>query len=84
MVVCGVAGGAIAAGFPAWMLTRRSIVERLKGAGQRVVVQRTRAQLGLLVLQGALSMVLLVGAGLFVRSLTALQGLDLGVDAGAF
>ena len=41
--------------------------------------------LGLLVLQGALSVVLLVGAGLFVRSLRNVQNMRLGydVDAGA-
>jgi hypothetical protein len=36
---------------------------------------------GLLLLQGALSVVLLVGAGLFVRSLNNVYGLRLGFDA---
>jgi putative ABC transport system permease protein len=74
------AGGALAAGLPAWILTRTRVVDRLKSTGQRVVARRTRAQVSLLVLQAALSVVLLVGAGLFVRSLVALQRLDLGLD----
>jgi predicted permease len=79
---CAIAGGALAAGLPAWILTRASVSNRLKRTGQRIVARRTPAQVGLLVVQAALSVVLLIGAGLFVRSLTALQTLDLGLDAG--
>ena len=80
MAACALAGGALAAGLPAWILTRASVVDRLKSTGQRVVTRRTRTQLGLLVVQAALSVVLLIGAGLFVRSLAALQRLDLGIE----
>src|SRR5207249_4963098 len=41
---------------------------------------RSRTRVVLLVLQGALSVVLLVGAGLFVRSLHNVQGLHMGYD----
>ncbi len=43
--------------------------------------RRSRVRVGLLVTQAALSTVLLVGAGLFVRSLGAASDLDLGYDA---
>ena len=38
-------------------------------------------QTGLLVLQAALSLVVLAGAGLFVRSLRNIHAVDLGMDA---
>ena len=43
-------------------------------------LQRSRARATLLVLQGALSVLLLVAAGLFVRSLSKVRGLRLGYD----
>jgi putative ABC transport system permease protein len=49
-------------------------------AGAREGHARSRARTFLLVFQGALSVVLLVGAGLFVRSLNKVQGLRLGYD----
>ncbi|HEX5435896.1 MAG TPA: FtsX-like permease family protein [Gemmatimonadaceae bacterium] len=42
----------------------------------------TRLRAALLVVQAALSVVLLVGAGLFVQSLVRARNVDLGVDAG--
>ena len=44
---------------------------------------RSRTRVALLVLQGALSVLLLVGAGLFVRSLRNVRELPLGYDADA-
>ena len=44
-------------------------------------LHRSRTRVALLLLQGALSVVLLVGAGLFVRSLRNVQNLRLGYDA---
>ncbi|HEX7938370.1 MAG TPA: ABC transporter permease [Gemmatimonadaceae bacterium] len=41
---------------------------------------RSRLRVGLLVFQGALSVLLLVGAGLFVRSLANVEGTRLGFD----
>ena len=49
-------------------------------AGAREGHARSRARTLLLVFQGALSVVLLVGAGLFVLSLNKVQGLRLGYD----
>ena len=43
-------------------------------------VRGARVRAGLTVLQAALSVVLLVGAGLFVRSMARIDALDLGID----
>lgn len=52
----------------------------LNDGGQRGTSRRPRAQTALLVAQTALSVVLLVGAGLFVRSLARIASIDLGLD----
>lgn len=45
-------------------------------------MRHSKTRVALLVTQGALSVVLLIGAGLFVRSLNGVQSLDLGMEAG--
>lgn len=77
---CSVVGGALAAGIPVWMTERRDSVRWLNAAGQRISARRTRLQATMLTVQGALSVLLLVGAGLFVRSLAELRAVDLGLD----
>jgi predicted permease len=80
IAVCAVAGGAFAAALPMWQAGRADLVSWLRHDGLRV--SRTRVQRGMLLAQGALSVLLLVGAGLFVRSLSEIRSLELGVDAG--
>jgi predicted permease len=53
----------------------------LKAGAREGAVHRSRLRIGLLVFQGALSVVLLVGAGLFVRSLRNVSSVNLGYDA---
>ena len=63
----------------------RGDLARSLGAGARDTgggAQPLRARTALLVLQAMLSMVLLVGAGLFVRSLQNVRGMRLGYDVG--
>ena len=79
VLTCALLGGGFAAGVPVWMAGRGDL-RWLKGAGQRVIARRTHLQATMLVVQGALSVMLLVGAGLFVRSLAELRGMDLGLD----
>jgi len=74
-----VLGGAVAGALPIWQTRRADLSRLLKSGGERV--SRTRAQGAMLVVQGALSVLLLVGAGLFVRTLTRVEAFDLGVDA---
>ncbi|HUE88307.1 MAG TPA: FtsX-like permease family protein, partial [Vicinamibacterales bacterium] len=76
-----VVGGGIAAALPMWLTGRTDLLHWLRGA-QRVSRTRTRTQAVMLAAQGALSVLLLVGAGLFVRSLAHAQSLDLGVETG--
>ena len=75
-----VLGGSIAAALPMWRAGRTDVVQWLRAGGQRMSRTRTRTQAAMLLVQGALSVLLLIGAGLFVRSLDAAQSLDLGVD----
>jgi len=53
----------------------------LKSGSREGTLHRSRTRVALLLLQGALSVVLLVGAGLFVRSLRNVQNLRLGYDS---
>ncbi|MBO0721314.1 MAG: ABC transporter permease [Blastocatellia bacterium] len=66
---------------PAWQATQLDLTESLKGAVGRSA-GRTRLALNklLIVLQLALSLFLLVGAGLLVRSLQNLRNMDIGFD----
>ncbi|MGH7618328.1 MAG: ADOP family duplicated permease [Gemmatimonadaceae bacterium] len=52
----------------------------LKSGAREGTLHRSRTRVALLLLQGALSLVLLVGAGLFVRSLRNVQSLRIGYD----
>lgn len=56
------------------------VSENLKAGAQQVAGSRGRLRLALLVFQAALSIVLLVGAGLFVRSLRNVTSRDVGID----
>src|SRR5262249_52340069 len=52
----------------------------LKSGAREGTMHRSRTRVALLLFQGALSVVLLVGAGLFVRSLHNVQTMRLGYD----
>src|SRR5437867_3116218 len=65
---------------PALQTWRAGFAAYLKAGAREGTFQRSRARLALLVLQGALCVVLLVGAGLFVRSLRHVRGVPLGYD----
>ena len=59
---------------------RADLTADLKSGSREGTFHRSRARVVLLVLQGALSVVLLVGAGLFVRSLENVNAVRLGYD----
>ena len=65
---------------PAVHALRADVNASLKAGEREGGGQRTRIRSGLLVAQAALSVVLLVGAALFVRSLHNVQKVDLGWD----
>jgi putative ABC transport system permease protein len=72
--------GLVAGLVPAFRVARFDLTHRLKAGAHEGTIAMSRARTGLLVLQGALSVLLLVGAGLFVRSLSNVTQLRLGYD----
>jgi predicted permease len=66
---------------PALRATRVDLSGAMKEGGRSVVGTRSRLGKGLVVVQVALSLVLIVGAGLFLRTLANLKGVDVGFDS---
>ena len=69
----------LAAAIPAFHSVRQNVAAVL-GTGSRAGLGRTRAGRALIVAQATFSVVLLVGAGLFVRSFERARGADVGMD----
>ncbi|HEY9426425.1 MAG TPA: ABC transporter permease [Gemmatimonadaceae bacterium] len=65
---------------PAFQAGKTDLTVDLKAGQREGVIHRSRTRVALLLLQGALSVVLLVGAGLFVRSLNNVKNLRLGYE----
>jgi len=76
--VIAVVAGVITGLAPMRQLARADVVSDLRDGGRGVSLRGSRMRRGLLVLQGAISVVLLIGAGLFVRSFHNVRSLDLG------
>ncbi|HSA57500.1 MAG TPA: ADOP family duplicated permease [Gemmatimonadaceae bacterium] len=76
-LACGLLAGLA----PALTAARGQILEALKGGVRDGASHGTTLRRALLVAQAALSVVLLVGAGLFLRSLRNVQAIDVGFDA---
>ena len=84
LVVAGAASlaAAILTGLaPVFFGVRADVASTLKSGLREGTYQRSRVRGALLIAQGALSMVLLVGAGLFVRSLEHVRETRMGFDA---
>ncbi len=77
-----VAAGLLAGLFPALLGSRLSLTSALRTGAGDGGGRRVRSRATLLTLQTALSVILLVGTGLFVRSLVAVQQTRLGMDTG--
>jgi predicted permease len=65
---------------PALRAGRSNLIESLKAGARETGGQWSRVRATLTVAQAAVSVVLLIGAGLFVRSLARVQSLDLGLQ----
>ena len=78
--VVALVSGLIAGLAPIMHAQRADIAATLQANGQRGGAARSRTRSVLLIAQAALCVVLLVGAGLFVRSVATLQATPLGYD----
>jgi predicted permease len=65
---------------PVFLAGRNDVAATLKAGSREGTYQRSRARGALLILQGTMSVVLLVGAGLFVRSLQHVRDARMGYD----
>jgi predicted permease len=79
-LAAAVAVGLITGLAPILQAGRADLTADLKAGAREGTVHRSKARVALLVFQGALSVVLLVGAGLFVRSLRNVNDVRLGYD----
>jgi putative ABC transport system permease protein len=84
-VVLTVIGAALLTGivtglFPAFHATASDLASSLRIGSRGESIRNSRTQAVLLVAQVALSAVLLVGAGLFIRSLENVRAIDIGYD----
>ena len=80
-IVVAVVAGAAAGFVPAIQGSRPDLANALKASAREGTVRRSRLRATLVAAQAALSVLLLVGAALFVRSLHNVRALDLGFDA---
>jgi predicted permease len=76
-MVCGLLTGLA----PAFLSGRGDLARSLKAGPREGTYHQSRTRVTLLVAQGVLSVVLLIGAGLFVRSLQHVRSMRLGYDA---
>lgn len=76
-LVSGLAAGLV----PAWQLRKVSLSEALKAGAGHSRATKGRMQRGLIVGQIGISMLMLVAAVLFLRSLWRVEGIRLGYDA---
>ena len=79
------AGLSLAAGMmfslvPALRATRAEPSDALKEQSRSVILSRSRLSRALIVVQVAVSLALLVGAGLFLKTLSNLRGVDVGFN----
>jgi len=85
LLFCAMAtlGVAILTGLaPAVHAVRSDLAEALKSGAREGTYRRSRLRTALLLFQATLSVILLVGAGLFVRSLSNVRGMRMGYDVG--
>jgi len=71
---------AIFTAMPAWIMSKANPMDALRGSGRSTVDRAALPRQGLVILQVAVSLVLIVGAGLLTRSLMALQNQDFGFE----
>ena len=78
--LAALAAGLLTGLAPAFQLRSVNLTSDLKSGAREGTFHRSKLRVGLLIMQGALSVLLLVGAGLFVRSLNNVKSLRMGYD----
>ncbi|HXT16399.1 MAG TPA: ABC transporter permease [Gemmatimonadaceae bacterium] len=78
---CALGAGLLAGLAPIVQAGRSDVAAALKAGAREGYGRRSRVRTALLIVQAAMSVVLLVGAGLFVRSVRTVNTLHLGYDA---
>ncbi len=81
-LLAGAVSAVLAAAAPAWQAARLEPYDHIRSGGRSAIGGRARQHLraGLVVSQTALALVLLVGAGLLLRSLARLEQVNPGFD----
>jgi putative ABC transport system permease protein len=79
-LVVSLATGILFGLFPAWQASKSDINETLKEGGRSSATGRGRYRSALIVSEVTLALVLLVGAGLMIRSITRLMDVNPGFD----
>jgi predicted permease len=80
-IVLAAAAGTLVGFVTAISAGRRDLSQALRGGVRGGVTERARLRAGLLITQAALSVALLIGAAVFVRSLGAVKSMRIGYDA---
>ena len=80
IALTAVAAGIVAGLAPGFQSTRPDLVNSLRAGAREGAYRHSRLRSAMLVVQTALAVVLLIGAGLFVRSLDLVRSLDMGYD----
>jgi putative ABC transport system permease protein len=81
LTLAATVGAALLTGLaPAVQALRSDLARSLNAGGRDAGAHRSRVRTGLVLFQATLSVVLLIGAGLFVRSLLKVRGMHLGYD----
>jgi predicted permease len=78
--LAALAAGLLTGLAPAFQVRSVNLTSDLKSGAREGTFHRSKLRTGLLLMQGALSVLLLVGAGLFVRSLENVRSLRMGYD----
>ena len=79
--VVSILTGVLAGALPALRAVRSDLTDALKEGGRNDGALGVRTRYGLIVCEVALSLVLLMGAGVMIRSLLALRNVDPGFDS---
>ena len=80
LACCTLFAGLLSAIAPAWSAGRPDLIQALKSGNAPESRERSSIRSALLVGQTALTLVLMIGAGLFIRSLRNVHAIDLGFE----